>query len=136
MDVIFDYQDAGFCRFGKLYRPVAEISLYSTNYNKWLKVWMVVDTGADHSILPKYFSNSLGISLNKDCYKEWTTGIGGDQRIFMLKKPLRVKLGEMEHYVPVAMSENDNIPPIMGRLGFIDSFNVEFLIKRKVIFKT
>ena len=136
MDIVFDYQDAGLCRFGRLYRPIAEVSLYSNNYDKWLKVWMVVDTGADHSILPKYFANSLGISLDRDCNKEWTTGIGGDQRIYMLKKLLRVRLGEVEYHVPIAISDKDNIPSIMGRLGFIDLFNVEFLTKKKVIFKT
>ena len=135
MNLAFDYQDGGFCRFGKIFRPMAEVSLYSQNYNKWLKIWMVVDTGADFSILPKYLAKSLDVSLSDDCFAEETYGIGGNTRVYLVKKLQTVKLDDTELRVPLAFSSDDDVPPIMGRLGFIDSFNIEFTVKRRVYFR-
>ena len=43
---------------------------------------MIVDTGADYTLLPRFLAPVLGIDLNKDCQKLKTSGVGGEERVF------------------------------------------------------
>ncbi|MEK9200460.1 MAG: retropepsin-like aspartic protease [Patescibacteria group bacterium] len=135
MDVTFGYKDEGKCFFGKILRPIAIVSFQNESTKKWLEIAMVVDTGADFSILPKYFSEDLGISLEKDCIKDSTVGVGGEQTIYLLKNRTPVKVGSISRDVPLAFFAGDEVPPLLGRLGFLETFDVEFLKSHTIVFK-
>lgn len=136
MDVKFEYEYEGQSYFGKIYRPIAEIFIKSPASETWTKVVAIVDTGADFSILPNHFAYDLRIDVEKDCIKSATSGVGGEQTILLYKKPLRIKLGPDEKDVPIAFFDNDEVPALMGRLGFIETFDTEFLKSRTVVFKS
>ena len=89
MDVKFSFEDAGRSYFGPVFRPVAKVSLQSPNGYFWADTWMVVDTGADFTILPKYLSDDLGISLKHECIKDVTAGVGGEQIIYLCKSKIK-----------------------------------------------
>lgn len=135
MDIKFEYEYSGRSYFGDIYRPVAKVSFNSVYKEKWIDVWMIVDTGADFTILPKYLAKDLGVSLSSDGIKQRTTGVGGDQPIYMLRKKLVGKLGAFERNIPVAFIDGNSVPPLLGRVGFLDTFDIEFLRTRNVIFK-
>lgn len=77
MDVKFPFENAGKGKFGHIWRPVAKVSLKSPLSENWVTVWMVVDTGADYTIIPRHFSEKLRVSLERDCVKDVTFGVGG-----------------------------------------------------------
>lgn len=95
---------------------------------------MVVDTGADFTILPGYLSEDLGISLERDCLKDLTSGVGGEQAIYLYKSRLKARIESIERNVPIAFFDSDEIPALLGRLGFLETFNTEFLKSHELIF--
>lgn len=136
MDVKFDFEFGGNTYFGEVFRPIAKVSFHSPKQDIWTTSWMVVDTGADFSILPKYISTDLRISLEKDCILDSTNGVGGEQTIYLVKEKIEAKIGKNIRKVPLAFFSTDEVPPLLGRLGFLETFNTEFLKTHKVIFKS
>lgn len=135
MDVKFSFEDGGKSVFGPIYRPVAKVTFLSPKVPISVDVWMVVDTGADYSILPRHMSNKLRISFAKDCMKDETYGVGGNQTIYFCRTKLTATIGGIKRNVPVAFFDNDEVPPLLGRLGFLETFDTEFLKKHVVVFK-
>lgn len=135
MDVRFPYENEGSGRFGKILRPVAKVTFTSPYVDILVDIWMVVDTGADYTILPRHFSQKLRISLEKDCSKETTFGVGGEQIVYFFKKKIKASIGKLERNIPVAFLDNNEIPALMGRLGFLETFDIEFLKTHFVVFK-
>ena len=136
MDVSFDFENSGSNIFGKIFRPIAKVSFKSpSKENYWSDVWMIVDTGADFTILPKYVSNDLGVSLESDCFLDSTSGVGGEQKIYMLKKKINIKIDKLEREIPLAFFDSDEVPPLLGRLGFLETFNTTFFKTHKLTFK-
>ena len=135
MDVKFPFENEGKTVFGHILRPVAKVTFKSPFINKFVDIWMVVDTGADYTILPRHFSEKLRISLENDCFKDTTFGVGGEQPVYFLKKKVWVKIGQLERDIPLAFLDSDEIPALLGRLGFLETFNTEFLKTHSVVFK-
>ena len=135
MDVIFPFECEGKGLFGQIYRPVAKVTFTSSVIDKSVDVWMVVDTGADYSILPRHFAEKLRVSLESDCIKEKTFGVGGSSNIYFCKSKIKAKIGFFEKAVPHAFFDHNEVPALLGRLGFLETFDVEFLKKHIVVFK-
>ncbi|MBI1883473.1 MAG: retroviral-like aspartic protease family protein [Chlamydiae bacterium] len=135
MAVKFNFKYEGKTFFGPIYRPVAKISFQSQGLREWTDVWMVVDTGADFTILPKYLAKELAVSLESDCAIDTTRGVGGEQTIYLCRKKVLVKLGNLLRKVPVAFFNTDEIPPLLGRLGFLETFDAEFLKSHILVFR-
>lgn len=135
MSVKFDYEDIGNGLYGKISRPVAKVTFQSPNFPKAVDIWMIVDTGADFTVLPQHFAEKLRISLERDCIKDSTVGIGGEQSIYFSKIRITAKIGNITRQVPLAFADSNEIPALMGRLGFLETFDTEFLKKHVVIFK-
>ena len=135
MEVKFDYENGEKSYFGQVFRPVAKVSFKIPKKELWIETWMVVDTGADFSILPSYLSNDLHISLDHDCIKDITMGVGGNQTIYLLKSRITAKIGEIKRKVPIGFLDRNEVPPILGRQGFLETFDTEFLRSHAVVFK-
>lgn len=135
MDVKFSFEDAGRSYFGRVFRPIAKVSLQSPKSALWADAWMVVDTGADFTILPRYLSQDLRISLERDCVKDITAGVGGQQTIYLVKSKIKAKMGSLERMIPLAFIDTNEVPALLGRLGFLETFDTEFLKTHFVVFK-
>jgi len=135
MGVSFKYEDIGKSIYGHIFRPVAKVSLISPSTDNTIDIWMVVDTGADYTIIPHHFSEKLRISLEHDCISDVTFGIGGNQNIYFCKSKIKAKIGNMERRIPIAFFDSNEIPALLGRLGFLETFNTEFLKSHIVVFK-
>lgn len=120
--------------FGIIHRPMAQVFFWSKSSREWIEVWMIVDTGADYTLLPRYLVNDLGVNLEKDCRIYSTSGIGGSENVYLLKKEIRVKLGKWQQKIPIGFLERDEIPPLLGRQGFLESFDTLFSKKHIVSF--
>lgn len=118
--------------FGTVYRPVAWVSFWSKTKIEWIGMWMIVDSGADYTLLPRYMSAYLGISLKNDCQSFATFGVGGKETVFLYKK-VKIKLGTWDLTAPIGFLEKDDIPPLLGRQGFMEKFATLFF-NHKTIF--
>lgn len=135
MDVKFPFEYVGRCFFGPVQRPIAKVSLKSPKSDIWTDTWMVVDTGADFSILPRYISKDLKISLEHDCVKDITVGVGGERIVYLCKSKIKARIGQFEREIPLAFFDSNDIPALLGRLGFLETFDTEFLKKHVVVFR-
>lgn len=135
MDVKFDFERGGKSYFGQIYIPTAKVFFYNSFLKLWTASWLIIDTGADMTTLPKYMADKLNVSLGRDCWKDKTGGVGGEEIIYIYKKKIKVKIGDVERQVPIAFLNSDQVPPLLGRLGFLETFNTEFLKSHTVVFK-
>jgi len=135
MDVSFKFEDIGNTPYGRILRPIAKVVFKSPVSEKWVSIWMIVDTGADYTIIPRHFSEKLRVSFEKDCFKDTTVGVGGNQTIYFCKKKITVKINGSERQIPLAFFDNNEVPPLLGRLGFLETFKTEFLKSHAVVFK-
>ena len=105
--------------FGTVYRPVVSVLFWSRKISGWEQIPMIVDTGADYTLLPSYLSHNLGVNLKKDCLPYTTQGVGGKETVRLLKS-WRVKIDQKELFIPLGFLDKDNIPPLLGRQGFLE----------------
>lgn len=120
---------------GTIYRPISRVLFWSRGRNGWVAVRMIIDTGADYTLLPRFMAEELGIELEKDCKIFNTYGVGGEERVYFLPK-IKVKLGEWERSIPVGFLERNEIPPLMGRHLFLETFETLFSSNHTVSFST
>lgn len=118
---------------GNIYRPVAQVFLWSKKGKRWTETWMIVDTGADYTLLPRYMAEELKINLERDCRVFNTYGVGGGERVYFLPK-IKVKLGNWERIIPIGFLERNEIPPLMGRHLFLETFETLFSSNHILIF--
>lgn len=126
MAVVIPFEEQKTSIFGVIKRPVANVSFWSITLKKWVPVRMVVDTGADYTLLPKWVAGKLGVNLDRDCRKYKTAGVGGEENVFLLKSEWRAKIGEWEESVVLGFIGDSNVPPLLGRLKFMEKFKVTF----------
>lgn len=111
--------------FGTIYRPSVEVKFKVKGQDKWLDVPMIVDTGADYTILPRWLASDLQILLNADCERHSTSGIGGSETVFLCRK-MAVRLGEWQQDIPVGFIDRDDVPALLGRKDFSEKFRLIF----------
>lgn len=133
MALTFQFEKSASPILGTIHRPVARVFFYSQTKNKWYETWMIVDSGADYTLLPKYFSYRLDVDLKKDCQIFQTAGIGGEEKVYFLRR-IKVKLGMWEREIPVGFLNRDNIPPLLGRHLFLETFEVKLSSEHIITF--
>src|SRR3990167_9496299 len=111
----FDFRGEGY--LGKIYRPYIQVLLTSKNIDELIPVEVLIDTGADYTLLPKKYADLLDINLLKECKLDRTYGIGGEEKIYLCKNLITLKINDFKMIIPAGFLEKDDIPPLLGRLG-------------------
>ena len=125
MELKFPFEITSSGIFGPVARPIAKVDFWSDLSSNWVEIVMLVDSGADYTLLPKFYAEDLGIDLEKDCQAYPTFDIGGSETVYVLKN-IKVKLGEWGFNIPVGFLERDNVPPLLGRQNFLEDFKITF----------
>lgn len=124
MEVSFPFEERDSLIFGKVWRPVALVEFCAiADPTMWTTIRMIVDTGADYTLLPRSYAKALGVSLERDCRPYETLGIGGHEMVYM-HPGIRVRLGTWETEVPVGFLERDAVPALLGRQQCLDALSV------------
>lgn len=126
MATVFPFKEEKSPLFGKIRRPIAEVYFKHKTKDVWQPVTMLIDTGADYTLFPKFLALPLGVTLSRDCKIISTQGVGGKSRVFLLKRKTSIRVGKFERQVPVGFLDNDYIPPLLGRQEFFETFKVVF----------
>lgn len=132
-EVVFRFEEKQTKLLGVTYRPMAEVGFWSEPDQSWLLVRMLIDTGADFTLLPKFWARLLGIDL-RDAQVERTSGLGGWEVVYFVPN-VRVKLGEWERVIPVGFADSDRVPPLLGRHLFFETFETTFVGKSQITIK-
>lgn len=122
----FPYENKLSKIFKTVKRPVAKIKIWSNYLKGWVLYTMVVDTGADYTVLSVYNALTLGIDVKSDCEEIETIGIGGKQKIYFYNKKIKIKIGDRELKIPIGFANSSNIPAILGRQECLDNFKITF----------
>jgi len=125
MKATFKFQKLASELFGYVYRPYADVIFYGKN-GKARKITMLVDTGADYTLLPRREAALLSVDLNQDCKIHTTYGVGGPKTVYLYLQGLQVELGEVKAKVPVGFLDENDIPPLLGRHQFMELFKTCF----------
>ena len=126
MNSSFPYEVKSSVIFKFVRRPIAFVDFWSEKFNRFVRDTLIVDTGADYTILPKYFSKTLGINLEKDCIQYISKGIGGKEKVYVMKAKIIVMIGGVKRKIPVGFLNHDDIPPLLGREECLDTFKLIF----------
>lgn len=131
----YPYRETGSDIFGKVLRPLITIKIYSKTKDIWIPVYdVLIDTGADVSIFPKYLGNLImeDITTGKEVkikgfvpYSELTAHL----------HKIKIELMDKKIELPVAIANSNRTIPILGRVEGIDLFNVEFQKGKSIVFK-
>ena len=132
-EVQFNFEKAPSSIFGYVFRPIALVYFYAKKTDVWIPVWGIVDSGADYTLLPKGYAEKLGIDLTKDCEEHETFGIGGEEKSKIYREG-RLRIGDWKRIAPIGFLGTNDIPPLFGRQGFLETFEVVF-DNHKTIFR-
>lgn len=127
----FPFKKIGKEYLGTIWRPYATVSIKAKNTD-WILVQMLVDSGADYTLLPRKYAELLGIDFSK-CAPKTTLGVGGSETVYFYKS-IMVRLGIWQKEIPVGFLARNDIPPLLGRLEFMEVLEVAFK-DYKTIFK-
>lgn len=111
--------------FGTIYRPIAAVNFWSRRLKEWREVIALVDSGADYTLLPKFYADDLGVDLRRECLKKTTRGVGGEETVFLYPK-MKVSFLGQKLMIPVGFIARDDLPPLLGRHKFLERFKVTF----------
>lgn len=112
--------------FGPIYRPYLPVSFLIEPLTQWANVSMVVDSGADYTLLPFFYAKRFMIDLKHHAVLFQTGGVGGSASVYLLRKRHRVRIGPWERMIPLGFLTKNDIPPLMGRHQFLETFSVCF----------
>ncbi|MBI2183365.1 MAG: hypothetical protein HYU39_00235 [Thaumarchaeota archaeon] len=109
-----------------VYRPYIELEL-KTSAGGWIRVALLVDSGADYILLPRSACEAAG--YNWEAGKEFK--LGGISRkaeckIIVRHQEVMVRIGGNAFPVPVAFAEIEGVPQLLGREGVFNRFDVAF----------
>ena len=122
----FQYETKKSSVFNIIKRPMAEVDFWSADKKIWLKYNMIVDTGADYTILPMKSASDLGIDVEKECNQYLTRGVGGTEKVYFLTKKMKIKIDQLALRIPIGFLERDDIPPLLGRHKCLNALDVNF----------
>jgi hypothetical protein len=97
---------------------------------------MLIDSGADISVISKQTGIDLGLTVQAEDYQQSAEGVGGGSIIY-LTKVIQIEIDNHILHVPVAwLLEDDVEEMIIGREIVFDMFDIEFKqADEEIIFK-
>ena len=84
---------------------------------------MLVDTGADCTLLPHIYASHLGIRLDRQGRVFETVGVGGKERVYLIRA-WPMELGPWRRDVPIGFLMRNDIPPLLGRQACLETFKL------------
>ena len=121
MKKCFKYARENSSTLGFVYRPITKVGLRDSN-GEMFELSMLVDSGADISILSKRIGDIMGLDVEQGEAKVFR-GIVGELIAYVHKIPLFINGKKVETRVAFALSE---VPNLLGRLDIFKNFEISF----------
>ena len=121
----FDYEECDSGIFKKVKRPLISLDVKSYN-GEWIHLRDVLaDTGADISILPRDIGELLVGDITNGKTIE-LRGVVPYAKLIVFIHDICFRLNDKEFIAPTAISESNDVLPILGRTNGLDLFEVIF----------
>ncbi len=108
--------------------PAAEVS-FPAPENEWITLFLILDSGATISALPKTDAVALGIDAEKGRPMS-ITGINGGI-IAGWQHECNIRLDQHLIKIPLVFLDNEASPRVLGRAGIFNQFTVVFEEQKK-----
>jgi hypothetical protein len=129
----FKYKEVANPEGAKRKRPMVPITL--SNGDVSFETLALLDSGADSTAISMEMAEVLGLDLSGK--REKSYGIGGTVDSITSRVNISIQKGH-EHYMmtvdaKVIMKDDIQLPPLLGRAGFFDEFEITFNDHKKKI---
>lgn len=128
----FSFKRVGISPFGPIDRPLIDVFFQAQDSHRIVPVKIIVDTGADYTLLPARYADLLAVSIKKECKKSISQGIGGKEAVYLCEKKIKIFINRWSADIPIGFLQRDDIPPLLGRLLCLEKISV--LMRRKITF--
>lgn len=108
--------------FGKIFNPLALIPVKASW--GWQRLWFLIDSGADVTMIPVSLANELGIKYNPNA-KDKLYGIG-QQALPASPGKLKLMIGNREIEIRSYFVHSQDSILLLGRLDIFEQFSVNF----------
>ena len=109
--------------FGKIKRPIAAVSIKSDD-GKWHAITMLIDSGADASVMSRSFGELFGHNIKKG-RKVPMKGFG-EQVVIAYVHTMEIKIGKHVIKADVLVADDNNVPNVLGRKDVFNLFEIQF----------
>lgn len=113
-----------------IYRPVASVEFKSFS-GEWIKCHLLIDSGADVSLIPLSFGKLLGLESVGEKIQE-LYGLG-QQAIPVIFQKLPIKIGNRIFQAEFGWALIEEVSPLLGRKDIFDYFHINFMQDKRVI---
>lgn len=128
----FPFKRIGNSSFGPIDRPLVDVLFQARDSDRIVPIKMLIDTGADFTLLPLRYADLLGVSFEKHCERSRSQGIGGKEVVYLYKGRLRIFIFRWTTEIPFGFLKRDDIPALLGRIQCIE--RISLLMRRKITF--
>jgi aspartyl protease len=119
-------------KFGYILKPVIPVGIIGPK--RGVKVFMLLDSGADISMVPYSVGETIGIELDMSTRSE-VQGIGEGSVPYVLGQ-VRIQIENFEISARIGWALIEEVPFILGRLDIFKAFAVEFReFENKILLK-
>jgi len=119
-------------KLGEVLKPIIPVTIGGAEQS--VGVSMLLDSGADLSLIPYSVGKAIGLELDMENRSE-VQGIGEGSIPYILSQ-VRIKIGDVETSVRVGWALIEEVPLILGRLDVFQQFSAEFReFENKIILK-
>lgn len=116
--------------FGPIWRPVIPVKFRSED--NILSCEVLVDSGADVSLIPKRVGNYLGFTLTDEEEIKELYGIGEGVAPFLIRQ-ISITIGDVEKQIRVGWCLIEEIPILLGRLDLFSLFDIKFMQEDEIL---
>ncbi|MCI0617839.1 aspartyl protease family protein, partial [bacterium] len=109
-------------RLGQVLKPIIPVTIIGAK--RGVNAFMLLDSGADLSLIPYSVGNTIGLDLDIENRSE-VQGIGEGSVPYILSQA-RIKIGDIETPARIGWALIEEVPLILGRLDVFQEFSVEF----------
>lgn len=117
---------------GTTSRPLVSVKLVTPERYVLLDE-VLVDTGADISVIPRDIGEALWGDITQGKYIE-IQGIVPSTKLIAYIHSVKIVLGPWAFPAKVAVADSNNVPPVLGRSQALDHFLLSFRHGHKVAF--
>lgn len=108
--------------------PAAEVKIQSKE-REWLSIFLLIDSGAALSALPKSDASFFGVDVEMGGVM-YISGVSG-QPIKGWRHNLDIRFGNNTMNLPFVFLDNPNAPRVLGRAGLFEKFSIVFEERNK-----
>jgi len=108
--------------------PVAEVG-FKDKKGEWLSLFLIIDSGATISALPKSDALVFGINVSKG-KQMMISGIGGEQ-LMGWQHQIAIRIGNEILKLPFVFLDNKMAPRVLGRASIFKNFLLVFEEKER-----